>query len=930
MKVLDVKNKKLVTDYSNIERKVASGEYAFEKGAEIDVISPDGEKGTIPSENAQRAFAGGYTFYSPLMKQKDAVKKEYGEGIGAEATAAALGAARGVTFGLSDQALTKLELIKPEALKLYRDLNPSASLTGEIGGAVVPALLSGGTSAVGSIAAKTAPALAQRAGLAIGGAAAKKLTGKIASKSVSKIVEKATKAGVGSAVEGALYGSGQLLTEDAIGDAEFNAENLIKYTAEGGLIGGLTGTGLSLAGSGAKKVSDATRSILGKSFKGKNLDTLVKKTELDDVVSNTQFEPISEDKLRKAIESKFKSAGRPDLAREPIGASTDNWLFRMTESSLRKQPTAFGEKVRAKYNVLYDELERETMGILNGVDLEKPAQEFAQTLKGKVTSMLDDMNNKASKLYDDLGDQLDSIPVIQDDIDEMVSNLSGRRYVGIFNSDKYIKQLTENFDIQNLDELKKVRSAYGRRLKKAYGSDDYEVIQDIYSELTRMRNQITKDAANAIGGELPQKLSKADEYYKLINNEAQEVSNALGINAKGFKDLQKKIAGVDDAKLRNKIVNQYDKSKLDKIRAFAPEAYEEARSSKMAELYKKSLDGQSSFNAKKFISNVKKSDKHRYLLFGDQSLDKIDELAAIFDKIPAPINPSDTNTAEQFLNLFNITLHGQSGLQYMLYKQGEKGINKYIKETVDVLKGMEKANNRALIGISDSIDSFIKGSKQAPTISVLNAGESRDYEKAIEIITEFENNPDKTLEDLTTKNKILFDNAPRTSEAYSGKMMQIYQFLKEKAPNSYEGVGFINNYGPSKSEKHKFMKYFNYANNPDLVLKQMNEGIVSPEGVETLRSLYPKTYELIYDELTSRMSEVKKLTYNQKKGLYKMLSIMGASSLMPQNLQMLQGQMQDTQAQVQNNKRNVNHLRVTGLREVSQANRFKTKLDKLS
>jgi len=613
-----------------------------------------------------------------------------------------------------------------------------------------------------------------------------------------------------------------------------------------------------------------------------------------------------------------------------LGAASDNWLFRMTESSLRKQPTAFGEKVRAKYDVLYEELERETMGILNGVDIDKPAQEFAQTIKGKVTGLLDDMNNTASKLYDDLGDQLERVPLIQDDVDEVIERLSGRRYVGVFNSDKYFKQLKDNFDMTNLSELKQVRSAYGRRLKASYGSEDYEVIKDIYDELTTLRNKVTKEAANAIGGDLPSKLSKADEYYKLINKEAQEVGEAIGVKAKNFKDFQKKINSLDDAKLRNKIVNQYDKSKLDKIRAFAPEAYEDARASKMAELYKKSLTGQTEFNAKRFISNVKRNDKHRYLLFGDQSLDKIDELAEIFNAIPAPINASDTNTAEQFLNLFNIALHGQSGLQYMLYKQGEKGINKYIKETVDVLKGMEKANNKALINISNSVDNFITRSRQAPTISTLNAGESRDYEKAIEIITDFENDPDKTLEDLTTKNKILFDNAPKTSEAYSSKMMQVFQFLKEKKPNSYEGIGYLNNYKPSKSAKHKFMKYFNYANNPDLVLKQLNDGLVYPEGVETLRALYPKTYELIYDEITSRVSEVKSLDYQQKKSLYKMLSVMGASSLMPVNLQVLQGQMQQDQAQIQDNKRNVNELRVTGLREVSQANRFKTKLDNLS
>jgi len=113
MKILDVKSNKLVESDEGIERKVASGEYAFENNAEIPVISPDGERGRIPAKDAAKAFEQGFKYVTKKQINQEATQKEYGEGIGAEATAGALGVARGVTFGLSDQALTRLGAMKP-------------------------------------------------------------------------------------------------------------------------------------------------------------------------------------------------------------------------------------------------------------------------------------------------------------------------------------------------------------------------------------------------------------------------------------------------------------------------------------------------------------------------------------------------------------------------------------------------------------------------------------------------------------------------------------------------------------------------------------------------------------------------------------------------------------------------------------------------
>lgn len=153
--------------------------------------------------------------------------------------------ASSASFGLSDQVLTKLggEEMK-EAMRERRQRNEEAALAGELSGVIVPTALSSGTSALAkgaSLGVKTAAG----AGKFIEKLSAKQLakiiqdTGK--KKLATEIIKKSIPLSAGSAVEGAFYGAGQLISEDALGTAEFNAENLLASAGTGAMIGGTLG-----------------------------------------------------------------------------------------------------------------------------------------------------------------------------------------------------------------------------------------------------------------------------------------------------------------------------------------------------------------------------------------------------------------------------------------------------------------------------------------------------------------------------------------------------------------------------------------------------------------------------------------------------------------------------------------------------------------
>lgn len=172
------------------------------------------------------------------------------------------------SLGLSDQALIKSGITTAEDIKLRREFNPASNIAGQVTGVVAPALLTGGTSVAAKVAAATPAALASKAGANVTKALASAIKDKAAGSTLKNIITRSLPATAGSAVEGSLYGLGELISENALGDKKFNAENALKYSLYGAGLGA-AGQGLVSAGS---KVTKAAASK-GKQLISKNSNT---------------------------------------------------------------------------------------------------------------------------------------------------------------------------------------------------------------------------------------------------------------------------------------------------------------------------------------------------------------------------------------------------------------------------------------------------------------------------------------------------------------------------------------------------------------------------------------------------------------------------------------------------------------------------------
>lgn len=269
-------------------------------------VDPQGQVVQLPDDQTQDAVAQGYAPAS--VEQADAfddeveAQRKYST-PGQQILTGVEGAGRTLTFGISDileralayevPALLRGEsatsIIQGDHAKPIRErerINEGAATLGSVLGVVAPAVVSGGASLLGEGAAAgtlrgaselAAPSLISRAGRGLVGA----LEGSGAELGVrtpgllpqatgplSAIVRKAAAEAMGGAVEGGLYGLGEVVHEGLVGDPDLTAESALGTVGLSALLGGGLGTGLGIVEAGIPQAARTARDAISRAFTG--------------------------------------------------------------------------------------------------------------------------------------------------------------------------------------------------------------------------------------------------------------------------------------------------------------------------------------------------------------------------------------------------------------------------------------------------------------------------------------------------------------------------------------------------------------------------------------------------------------------------------------------------------------------------------------
>jgi hypothetical protein len=838
-----------VDNESDLTSAILSDSYSVDPSQTFNVKKYDGSIGQVSAQNIKEVLkSGDYQLETKAETQLREDEQKYGNN-GLEA--AALGALRGVSFGTSDPLLVASGRYTGDELRGKENANPGLSITGEVVGAVLPTIFSGGTStlakgaqiagkglavteALGGVAeagvrnyakeiaakaatklsvaeAKTAVNLADDVAAAIntGAAAVSEGIALKASNLMSKSLESAgyatsqaksiaSKMLYGSfehmapeaanlAVQGALQGAGRLVTEDTFGTADFNAENLVAYVGMGALVGGTFG---SLMGAGKALVPSA-KSVLS----------------------------AGASKAGEVVEGVFGKE-----------AATMN-LVDLTPSALAK-----ATEKRANFK----ELLTETVGDILEKDKPKNFKQFDEAIISNHSKAGVEIGN----IYKKADDVLKSA----------VSDTEATVIAANTRTPESITAQIRRFADDHLSKLGAgVTSAEKESLFKL--SDDF---------VTQANKELAEKGASAVS---LQDLAKnlQDRIYSkgaFLSNEAEQSAKLMRkALLNGVRSEQRAIV-TEASKLQGASV--IEGSLIDQLKAL---------NTKYSVL-------------NDVVHNSKKS------LAKDALNTGFNDLVNAKEAVAGAIDPSlgvALRVARAGFQSFKFQKTLAMGSLESGARKALSGINTGLKVFA---KGASEVAKAAEPSIVRSLVSSELAAKQENGKRIKPKNEQEAYNNIANNALQAVTDPERVLQHSNRQTASMFEHAPKTAAAVDAKYLQMMQFIASKAKKSSKNTGLFDigkEIKPSGFETAKMARYLDAITNPHMMLEKAGKGRLSREHVEVMENIFPEMHSKMKQATLDFIAKNKtQLKYNQKLQLGLLLGMQPHESMQPQNIQALQ------------------------------------------
>lgn len=875
----------------------------------IAVLSPAGDLGDIPADQLKEALANGYTQATPEVIKRHDQEKEYG-GTGGQLASAALGAANTASFGTIPLALAKTGLLPSETQSALKEVNPTAYGTGEVGGILGSIVALPGAGLVGA---------AERGGAAIAKRAASLLPE--ATGLGAQVLKGAGTVGLGGAVEGALYGMGNVLNEEALGDHDLNAESIIGDIGFGAVIGGAFGSALGAASPllnrGAKEVaeqavrsgkeptkeamlneivtgtpssiSDIRTRVKQADYMGMDLKELPQKEALEKanaVLSNSQF-PVHEVQL-EALSDPYLH----DIYRAAKESNSElGQVFKQYESAQKIESV---KHLDSSIRSLAPEAKLTGDAYQGGVEIvdafrtiykesKNADKEVFETLK-KVAPDLQVESHELLRAIDNAlpGAQLDKIMKLGDGGDLVMQPYKSSMP---FSKESYnaIKEIVGGMDNQRLtvEGLRNVRKAVDNMIT-------FELKAGPKSELTSLKRSLMDLMEGTVEkklGDLP--VRDAFKRYAINEKNAELMEKVFGGKLSDKESLLRQIKPEElgDKVFRNSATVQVAKEIL------PPEVFNKLAGNYLMEQVGKFTDA-GNFKSNSFARWLKSNETGLQLALSDnpQLLETFKALADKMRLLPdaAPMNTSGTAKS---INLFNALSDASNTI---------KGVGAFVKEpweipgkilsklgdTIEnrnnmrmlesVLSGakateakavkmsiVERTINNAKKNLERFTKDIFQNSKEItkkalkPAIPVSFPDQVKAMEKIKDDIAEKTGDDSQYLETVENATKDIYDALPGTSASMQATMIRATNFLKSKIPNTDPVTPLGNQRVPSAAELNKFFKYATVVENPYTVLKQIKNNTLCAESMETMATVYPRLLGDMQAAIVDKLADLK-------------------------------------------------------------------------
>jgi hypothetical protein len=350
--------KLLALDTEAATKAVAEGTAVPRSDARVNVIGPDGQKGSVTGSELSGAVKSGYR----LESGREGRVNDY-----LQANEGLAGSARvGVGKALSELAFGVPEMVyehtaNPEDVAQWnalKEAHPVASAVGSAAGF-------GGSMLIGGPLFQSAT----KAGKAVEGAM-------LASRAAPGIATRLASTAARVGTEGAVLAAPQVITEAALGDPALAGEHLLAGLG-GGLALGAVGKVASYGLKGIGKLAEASVEHLGVSMRSSN--------PLGELAEKQAFRSLMHSQDERGIRLAERAGGVKDVGRYVL----DNGLFRNTGESFETYANRIGERreeVGQQIGALYKELDAAGARGPSAEELyERFRQEVIDPLKAKST-----------------------------------------------------------------------------------------------------------------------------------------------------------------------------------------------------------------------------------------------------------------------------------------------------------------------------------------------------------------------------------------------------------------------------------------------------------------------------------------------------------------------------------------------------------------
>lgn len=904
-----------------------SGSHGLTEG-KIEVQSPSGEIVAIPTGEAANAYDLGFT--TPNRKavaesEDTALAQNRVEHFDDPLIAGTAGFLRGATLGGSDlvtaAAGKAMGVDLQDASKTLKEVNPISSTAGEVGGAIAGSLATGGFGTQSIIK-----------GAAEAGEAAKALG---IADSTSNLL-KASQIGVSAAqgvAEGGLMGAGIGLSDSILNKRDDVAEKVMMDALSGAQFGGFVGAGggalgaygmpaLEAAASKGKELAD----IAGANA-GKMLGSIGKKF-IKDPEAGAAFQEILNDPetLRaaatlpikelqkqaadaaKEVESKFKDM---NTFGKELGEDIKDMNGR-TKAAFKDEVAAAGDDVpmamqsiKAKKDTLYGAAQDaasslsdappsghlasavdDAMGLIKKFEASGQSVEkgIANKLYERLQYIVPDSKLLALKGQDlkaALNESLNGETELK--AAKLLEEFTGDLLTGYKKTVRNTgdKLIGENFNaLRNLD--KTASSIYDKIPNTEIGQafKDARAYNEVYQTVNRtlFKDSVLKDTLTN------------PKYFDSLNTIADQISDV----APKIVELSKMANGVKKtAALKEAWGNLNKDSKLDPevLKKFVSDIGGDMSKLKDMSVLKGLQD---EFTQNPNMTAADKLIRIKSTLGQDvqpalKQLQDNQTRVDVLSKIMTGSTPDKTFSATDWI-LSSIL--GSKGMA------AYKGVKTLVNDPYTALQATSK-----LVGTYDKMSGIVAraGNKIAdiakssvPVQIVVSANRSsspEDIKKAKDTITLL--NDPKSFQDIMGSKTAALSSQPSVSLAINQQVLKTAQFLQSKLPIVPEGAIGGPAPQPSAYETAKFSRYLNAVEDPIGAVNRIAAGRGTPEEIETLKTVYPKTFSDLQKSIMNGIVESgAELSYSKRIALSQMFDLSLDSTMNGDFVQKMQANIQ--------------------------------------